>query len=572
MKKKILAALLAATMCVTTLGGCGSTSDSSESNESNKESSTAEVTASQETTSATAGTGKAPVYADTTAYDGLYSTVQKIADGDVTLNVMMAIRDSDNIIDPSEMPGVQRLSELTGLNLNFEIVKGSDWTTKTNLMFASGDMPDVIIAVNGEGQIDYEEYGVTQGLVLALDDYINEDYMPNYVARKNAEQSDPTQSLVASDGKTYSVGYLVGQNICEEGHYFINTEWLDELGLEVPTTVDELTEVLRAFKEAHPDGVPYEMGIDAGGYYNMKYVLPMFGLPNSDRWIYIDENKQVKFIPTDENFRAALEWLNMCYNEGLLDAEALSQDINTLQTKLVEGNVGYFSAWRLIAMGWDDGVAKNCECILPPSAEGTSAYMDRYVELAKPCGFVTSTCSNVEAAVRLLDSMLDTDMQYSLYYGEKDATDGSGWTYNADGKIESINDGSVTTKNYLDCNTMFFAPGEYISNVFVMPAQRIEKTQYCKDYDAAGVIGTYSSQYLSMAGLDAATLSDFKLVETDIDNAVSEYIADAIAHGVTDDSWNEFTAKFEKMNVDNYISTYQAAIDNMDLDALAGVK
>ena len=70
---------------------------------------------------------------------------------------------------------------------------------------------------------------------------------------------------------------------------------MNELGLEDPTTVDELTEVLRKFKEAYPDYVPYEMGLDAGAYYDLKYVLPMFGIPNSDKWLYIDEDKKVQF-------------------------------------------------------------------------------------------------------------------------------------------------------------------------------------------------------------------------------------------------------------------------------------
>lgn len=198
--------------------------------------------------------------------DSTYDTVQKITDEDITLKVMLAIRDSDTIKDPSEIGAVQDLEALTGINLEWEIIKGSDWSMKTNLMFASGEMPDIIIAVNGAGQIDYEEYGVVQELVIPLDDYINEELMPNYCARIQAEDSDPTVSLKASDGKTYSIGYLVGQYICEEGHYFINREWMNELGLKDPTTIDELTEVLRAFKEAYPDYAPYEMGLDAGGY------------------------------------------------------------------------------------------------------------------------------------------------------------------------------------------------------------------------------------------------------------------------------------------------------------------
>lgn len=309
--------------------------------------------------------------------DSTYDSIEKITDEDLTLKIMLAIRDGDTIKAPEELAAVQDLEALTGVNIEWEVIKASDWSMKTNLMFASGEMPDIIIAVNGQGQIDYEEYGVSQELVIPLDDYITEELMPNYYSRIQAEESDPTISLVASDGKTYSIGYLVGQYICEEGHYFINRDWMNELGLEDPTTIEELTEVLRKFKEAYPDYVPYEMGLDAGAYYDLKYVLPMFGIPNSDKWLYIDEDKKVQFAPVQQGFRDCVEWLSECYAEGLLDPECLSQDGNTLQTKLSEGNVGFFTAWRLKAMGWDDGVAANSECILPPSVDGKGAYMDR---------------------------------------------------------------------------------------------------------------------------------------------------------------------------------------------------
>ena len=217
--------------------------------------------------------------------DSTYDSIEKITDEDLTLKIMLAIRDGDTIKAPEELAAVQDLEALTGVNIEWEVIKASDWSMKTNLMFASGEMPDIIIAVNGQGQIDYEEYGVSQELVIPLDDYITEELMPNYYSRIQAEESDPTISLVASDGKTYSIGYLVGQYICEEGHYFINRDWMNELGLEDPTTIEELTEVLRKFKEAYPDYVPYEMGLDAGAYYDLKYVLPMFGIPNSDKWL-----------------------------------------------------------------------------------------------------------------------------------------------------------------------------------------------------------------------------------------------------------------------------------------------
>ena len=549
MKKKTVAMLLAAVMALTSLAGSGSGSGSGESASSGQ----------------TAGT-EAGTEAGAEAASNFNAEGYPIVNDEITLKVMLAIRDTDTMIAPEEMPAVQRLDELTGIKTEWEVIKGSDWDTKLNLMFASGEYPDVIIAPNG--QVDDEEYGVTQQLLIPMDDLI-EQYMPNYTSRRDAEDDDPTVSLVASDGQTYSVGYLVGQNINTNQHYFINQTWLDALGLETPTDVESLTEVLRAFKTGDPNGngeadeVPLEMGLDTG-FYGIRYILPLFGIPcDPDKWIYIDNDRQVQFAATQDGFRECMEWLNMCYTEGLVDAELLSQDLNTIETKLAGGNVGFFTAWRLIAMAWDEGVAKDAVFWMPDT-EATSCY--RYLEVARPGAYITATNENVEATARWLDAMLETEMQFSLYYGEQDATDGTGWAYNENGKIDSINDGTVEVRNYLDCNTMFWAPGKYISDTFNMPEQRTEKTDYCLQSDEAGIIQKYSNDYLDMAPLTSEQLQSITLKETDINNAVVENIAGFVSGGVTDESWNSFVSLFDGMGVADYVKMYQDAIDTMELE------
>lgn len=363
---------------------------------------------------------------------------------------------------------------------------------------------------------------------------------------------------------------MVGQNINTESHFFINQTWLDALGLETPKTLDELTEVLRAFKTQDPNGngeadeVPLEMGIDTG-YEGIRQILPLFGIPcASQKWIYIDNDKKVQFTATQDGFRKCMEWLHQMYEEGLVDAEMVSQDPNTIETKLKEGNVGFFTAWRLLAMGFDDGVAK--DCVLWTPGEEVGACQNRYLEMAKGGAWLTITNEHVEESLKLLDAMMDTETQFSLYYGEKDATDGTGWTYNENGKIDTLNTGSVDVKNYLDCNTLFFGPGKYISSVFNMPAQRVEKTEYCQEYEDAGIIQKYSNDYLKLAPLTSDQLQSNALLETDINNAVEENMATFVTEGVTDESWEKFVSMFDGMGVADYIQMYQDAIDTMELE------
>lgn len=551
MKRKVIAALLTVSMLAASLIGCGSAGTDNA------------APAAEESVQEAAGEEAAREVVESSNFN---ETGYPIVNEPITLKVMLAIRDVDSLTSTDEMPALVALEEKTGINIEWEVIKASDWDTKLNLMFASGEYPDIIIAPNAT--VDDEEYGVTQKILIPLDDKI-EKYMPIYTERIAKEDSDPTSGLVASDGHTYSIGYLVGQNINTYAHFFINQTWLDNLGLDTPTSLDELTDVLRAFKTQDPNGngeadeVPLEMSLDAG-YYGVRYMLPMFGIPcDAGKWIYIDDNKQVQFAATQEGFRECMEWLNLCYNEELIDPEVISQDGTTVETKFKEGNVGFFTVWRLLAMGFDDGIAKDCTLYMPVAPEGKKASLLRYIEMARAGAFITTTNEHVAESLRWLDAMLDTETMFSLYYGEE----GTGWEYDAEnGKINALMDGSIDVKNFLDCNTMFFAPGQYLSENFNMPVQRVEKTDYCNTYDEAGLIQKYSNDYLRLAPLTAEQLQQISLKETDIHNAVKENMATFITQGVTDESWNAFVELFNGMDVESYLKIYQDAIDQMDLE------
>ncbi len=552
MKKKTIAMMLTATLAVSSLAGCGNTDPASAGSSGGG--------------SVAEGQGSAGGESGGDA-SNFNETGFPIVNEPITLKVMQGIRDVDSLTDPSEMPAIQRLEEQTGIHLEWEVIKGTDWPTKLNLMFASGEYPDIIITPNTE--VDQEEYGVSQQLLIPLNDDLTSKYMPNYTERRAAEDADPCEALAASDGNIYSIGYMVGQYINTPAHFFINQAWLENLNLEMPTNVEELTDVLRAFKAQDANGngdasdeVPLEMSLD-NGYYGVRYMLPMFGVPAGNKWIYLDNDKKVQFAPTQDGFRKCLEWLHTCYEEELTDPEMISQDQNTVETKFKEDKSGFFTAWRLKAMGFDDGVTATCT-LYTPGDQGACMY--RSIEKAKPGAYITTTNQHVPETLRLLDAMMETETMYSLYYGEKDAADGTGWKYDENGKVQTLMMGDIDIKNFLDCNTLFFGPGKYIDSVFQWPEQRIEKTQYCQTYESAGIMQKYSNDYIDMAPLTSEQLQANALVETDINNAVKEYMATFITDGVTDESWNAFVSMFDGMKVADYVSVYQSAIDTMELE------
>ena len=104
-------------------------------------------------------------------------------------------------LDFDNMWFFQQIEEQTGVHVDFDVVKHSDWTNRVNLMFASGRYHDLIL----RGSLDVEDYGVTQHVILPLDDYL-EEYMPTYFSRLPIDNAGRT--LPSSDGKMYYVGFL----------------------------------------------------------------------------------------------------------------------------------------------------------------------------------------------------------------------------------------------------------------------------------------------------------------------------------------------------------------------------
>ncbi|MBQ7865762.1 MAG: sugar ABC transporter substrate-binding protein, partial [Clostridia bacterium] len=131
-----------------------------------------------------------------------------VAEEKVQLTAMQWALDNQSATDFNDMWYFQQIEEKTGVDVEFRMIGDDVWSTQLNLMFSTPkDMEDLII----RGSVDVEEYGVTQGLLLPLDEYLTEEIMPNYVSRLPLNNAG--DSIPASDGKSYYIGYLIAQNV-----------------------------------------------------------------------------------------------------------------------------------------------------------------------------------------------------------------------------------------------------------------------------------------------------------------------------------------------------------------------
>ena len=163
---------------------------------------------------------------------------------------------------------------------------------------------------------EVEQYAVTSGQLMPLDDLIDE-YAPNLTALFE-KYPNMKQSCLASDGHIYAIPAIdtsaTGQMNFKQ---WINTAWLDKLGLEVPTTIDEFKDVLIAIRDGDPNGNGESDEIPLGiREPSSVYALGgSFGLEHQFGDTYnVTEGKVHNWL-LDDNFKEYLEYLNDLYQE-----------------------------------------------------------------------------------------------------------------------------------------------------------------------------------------------------------------------------------------------------------------
>ncbi len=462
-------------------------------------------------------------------------------------------------VDFSSMWYFRQIGEQTGVHVDFTEVKEAEWNSSVSLAFAKGKMPDLIL----RGSLDVEEYGVSRHLLVPLDEYIQRGLMPHYGAR--LENSGLKDQLTASDGHMYQLGFLISQDVNTNGHFFINGAWLDRLQLAAPETVEQLTEVLRRFRQDDPNGnglmdeIPLEFTFDDNitGVYNL---FSFFGLPLNEEFVYLDEKGTVCFAPEEEGFFTCLTWLGQMYAEGLLDIDFISQGSNIWAEKVNGGNVGMFSYWRLKNTALDPETAGHYRLLIPVHAEGTRACLPRNMDTVEFGAALTTDNRDIESSLRWLDAQFETE---NMLVSQNGAV-GDTLILRDDGRYEVSyvpKDNGLYQSVPVICG-QFFAPAEYYASVYVPAAHRQEKAEYCARYEQAGVLEKTCFKLLTAVSPktteETAAIAGLK---AKLKAVVDAEIVAMVTRGVTEDGRAAFLHRLREAGSEAYKEIYQRVYD-----------
>ncbi|WP_211746352.1 extracellular solute-binding protein [Paenibacillus sp. Marseille-Q4541] len=252
------------------------------------------------------------------------SGTQKSPDSKSQISIMVPNFAAETPADNNAV--LQKLEELTDTDVEFQWVPSSSYDDKFNITLASGKLPSVMVVLGKTPSfINAARSGAFWELGPYLKDYPNLSGA-NEIILNNA----------SIDGKTYGIyrARALGRNGVS-----IRKDWLDHLGLEAPTTIDEFYKVMKAFTENDPDGNGKK---DTYGLIASKFNGPWdimqvwFGAPNG----WGEENGKLIPAHTTPEYLEALKFFRQLYAEGIVNQDFAVMDATKMTDLMVNGKGG----------------------------------------------------------------------------------------------------------------------------------------------------------------------------------------------------------------------------------------
>lgn len=471
--------------------------------------------------------------------------------------------EGSTVIDNKWVDYINEHMGKVGIKVEFVAVPRSEEVSKLQLMMAAGTAPDLMLCYNAPvvegffndgGTIDLAPYIDAEDQAQNLKEYIGEECLN---IGRNA------------DNELWAVP--ARRSVTAETNLFLRKDWLDKLGMQVPTTVDELYNVLKAFKENNPDG---RKDVLATRFYTGINVVafPFLSTINDAKSYNINSGSTTDFLYTDSGAGEYFRWLNKLYNEGLMDPEYYVRTDQTLKEDFVSGRLGCFEgnvSYNVDSMRGSllQALKQNnpeADVIsIPPlkNIHDGQIYNKGYA-INGAYVFIPQTCKNVEAAVTYLDWLATEEGGFTLFHG----MEGEHFNYDEEGVpviIDPVYNGTdkdwIRHDLFLIGNQGYYKTPEEFAKATSKEAPGFE--QYVIDnYNNAsvGIVrneATYTSPIYTEKNTEIGLLSDEYIVKIvtckpeEFDTILAEFLAKLKGVGydsIIEDRTEYFNAVYDK--------------------------
>ncbi|MCL1855972.1 MAG: extracellular solute-binding protein [Clostridia bacterium] len=322
--------------------------------------------------------------------------------------VVTAVLQINAEVDLENNPMIQYIEDTLNIRLIIEAPPPSGYGDRVRQIVAGGDMPDLVHFGADTAAKQWAE----DGLLLELTDLI--DQYPNMSVNHTLEQRGDCDFF--GDGRIWG---LPKANSYDVWGFLINKAWLDKVGKEIPTTVEEFVDVCRAFTFDDPNGNGQDdtYGVSFGadqnsmdsGIWHLRndFVAMAYSIANVHLGMP-DVDGSAKLRAMKEKYPEYIQLLRGLYEEGIIDREFVTHKSGDDPVeKFAQGRVGMvgcsgsnYTTNIIERYGLNPDDYVYCAPLVlekgakPQYAMPPSAWMAYYVNASSP---------NTEAVLRLLD-------------------------------------------------------------------------------------------------------------------------------------------------------------------------
>lgn len=499
-----------------------------------------------------------------------------------TLRVLVASRPAVDDYATNEFTAW--LEEHTNVHVEWEVLTGTptEITTALNLRLASGDYPEVMLNVNPGASI-LQLYG-QQGVFIPLNDLIEQ----HGVFTKRAFEAYPLArtASTATDGNIYSLPQVNDCFHCSMSvKLWVNRNWLEALGLELPTTLDAYAEMLRRFKTDDPNGngeadeLPLSSSPRSWHGQLDHFFMNAFLFHPGDMRRLILRDGQVTPIYTQDAWREGITALAGLFSEGLIDPQAFTQDLDQLRQlgdtdRLGSAPTGAPTQISTYVAGVTTTAQQFTVC---PPLEGPNgvryASYNPYLVAAPGSLMITDKCQNPELAFKWADSLGEIETTTRSIHGVKDRD----WRWAHEGEV-GINGEPAIWKSITQVAA---APAQNIhwsqtGPTFRSSAYRLGQAVTEEERPTQGEVILFTETEQKYAPLQQSAemvlppelyfSEEQAQLVADLSTTIQDYVDQVFAQAVTgqidiEAEWENYVATLEGMGLPQYLQVHQETYD-----------
>ena len=461
------------------------------------------------------------------------------------------------------------LEEKTNIHIEWDHNTSDDTFA---LMIASGDLPDMINwnLANAAG-------GVTalleDNVILDLTEMMPE-YAPNYYAWMQANPEEDTAFKTDAGQYFQFVNFNCNWDTMDMIYFQIlgpqiRQDWLDKLGLEMPTTTDELYEVLVAFRDNDMNGngdpsdeVPY---VVTNSLEALMTLAGSFGA--RDDVMRDPVSGEVVYGPITDNFKKFLEYANKLYTEGLINSDfAVNSDalglitqnqagftISSMGSSLIANHAALLEqdpTFNYVSVPWLIG-PDGYQCVTTDKNANPRATA------------ITSACEYVEEAMRWLD-------YHYCYQGSMDST------FGIEGKSYEFIDGYPTIMEAVKTNDNGWSEEQSMARWMLGPINYPNARDY-RFYEQINLSEQYMKDIQTNWSLQKEDIalppitmtpeesSTYSKIMTDIDTYHDEMVLKFITGEANlETDWDSYVSNIQGMKLDEALACRAAALERYE--------